>query len=397
MIEKEIAEIKRRIKHDKNNITKLKGCYVSEKKQISAEFSQVVGLLSLEESENIFKILKKTLSGSLGKNLIDISFTTDQVSDSEEHKLLMKLRDSELEDEEALHALYEKIIASFPTDENYIIFLGCDKYDVPNRSKNDEEMVDDSDEVFRYILCSVCPVKLTKTGIGFFAADSSFRNIGADMAISSPEIGFMFPSFDDRSTNIYNALFYTRSTGDDYKEAAELIFNTEYPMPAQEQKENFRALVAETGDANCSYEFVQSVHEHITEMIDEYKNSKSEEPLVLGKNEVKRVLEDCGADEESIESFDEKYEAAFGEKAEISPINLIDPNQFEVKTPDVTIKVKPDKSYMLETRIIDGVKYILVRAEEGVEVNGVGIRIAAEEKAEEAASAEPENSDIDND
>ena len=379
MTEKEIAEIKRRINHDKNNITKLYGCYVSDKKEIKTEFVQTVGLLSLEQSETLFKILKKTLSGSLGKNLLDISFTTEQVSDSEEHKLLMKLRDSELEDAEARHAIYEKIINSFSCDDSYIIFLGCDKYDVPNRSKNDEEMEDDSDEMFRYILCSVCPVKLTKAGIGFSAADNTFRNIGADMAISAPEIGFMFPSFDDRSTNIYNALYYTKSTGDDYKETADILFNAEFPMPAQEQMENFRALIAETADKDCSYEFVQSVHDHISEMIEEHKTSKQEEPLRLGKNEVKRVLEDCGASEENISSFDEKYDMAFGEKTEISPMNIIDKGHFEVKTPDVTIKVKPEKSYLLETRMIDGVKYVLVRAEEGVEVNGVGIKISDDE------------------
>lgn len=380
MTEKEIAEIRRRIKYDKNNITKLYGCYVSDKKEIKTEFVQTVGLLSLEESETLFKILKKTLSGSQGKNLIDIAFTTQQVGESEEHKLLMRLRDTDLDDIEARHTLYQKIIESFPTDDNYIIFLGCDKYDVPDRSKNDEEMDDASQEMFRYILCSVCPVKLTKSGIGFFAADNTFRNIGADMAISSPEIGFMFPSFDDRSTNIYNALFYTRSIGDDYKNAAESIFNTEYPMPAQEQKENFRTLIAETADRECSYEFVQSVHDHLSEMIETHKNSKQEEPLMLGKKDVKRVLEDCGASDENISSFDEKYDTAFGEKTEISPMNIIDTRQFEVKTPDVTIKVKPEKSYLLETRIINGVKYVLVRAEEGVEVNGVGISIAQDEE-----------------
>ncbi len=374
MTEKEISEIKRRIKYDKNNITKLYGCYVSDKKEIKSEFTQTVGLLSLEESETLFKILKKTLSGSIGKNLIDIEFKTEQVSDGEEHKLLMRLRDTELDDSEARHTLYEKIINSFPTDDNYIIFLGMDKYDVPNRSKNDEEMTDDSDEIFRYILCSVCPVKLTKSGIGFFAADNTFRNIGADMAISSPEIGFMFPSFDDRSTNIYNALYYTRSIGDDYKQVAESLFNTEYPMPAQEQKETFRTLISETADSECSYEFVQSVHDHLTEMIDDHKNRREEEPLLLGKKDVRRVLEDCGASDDNIQLFDEKYDSAFGEKTAISPLNIIDPRQFEVRTPDVTIKVKPDKSYLLETRVIDGVKYVLVRAEEGVEVNGVGIR-----------------------
>ena len=386
MTENEIAEIRKRIKYDKNNMTVLKGCYVSTKKEIMTEFSQTVGLLSLEENETLFKILKKTLSGRPGRNLMDICFTTEQVADSEEHKLLMRLRDSELEDEEALHTLYQKIIDSFPTDDTFMIFVGCDKYDVPNKSKNDEEMPDDSDEVFRYILCSVCPVKLTRSGLGFSTADQEFHNVGADMAISAPEIGFMFPAFDDRSTNIYNALFYTKSPGDDYKAAAEALFCTEYPMPAQEQKENFRTLIAETAADDCSYEFVQSVHEHISDMIDEHKTTKQEEPLLLGKKDVKRVLEDCGASDENIASFDEKFDAAFGEKAEISPLNLIDPKQFEVKTPDVTIKVSPEKSYLLETRVIEGTRYVLIRAEEGVEVNGVGIKIDSPESAQETVS-----------
>ena len=386
MTENEIAEIRKRIKYDKNNMTVLKGCYVSTKKEIMTEFSQTVGLLSLEENETLFKILKKTLSGRPGRNLMDICFTTEQVADSEEHKLLMRLRDSELEDEEALHTLYQKIIDSFPTDDTFMIFVGCDKYDVPNKSKNDEEMPDDSDEVFRYILCSVCPVKLTRSGLGFSTADQEFHNVGADMAISAPEIGFMFPAFDDRSTNIYNALFYTKSPGDDYKAAAEALFCTEYPMPAQEQKENFRTLIAETAADDCSYEFVQSVHEHISDMIDEHKTTTQEEPLLLGKKDVKRVLEDCGASDENIASFDEKFDAAFGEKAEISPLNVIDPKQFEVKTPDVTIKVSPEKSYLLETRVIEGTRYVLIRAEEGVEVNGVGIKIDSPESAQETVS-----------
>ena len=383
MTENEISEIRRRIRHDKNNIMTLKGCFVSGQKEITAEFSQTVGLLSLEESETLFKILKKTLSGRPERNLINISFSTDQVGDSEEHRLLMRLRDSELGDTEALHELYGRIMSSFVTDESYMIIIGCDKYDVPNRSKNDEEMPDDSDEVFRYVLCSVCPVKLTKSGIGFFAADCQFRNVGADMALCAPEVGFMFPSFDDRATNIYNALFYTKSAGDDYKAVAEELFHTEYPMPAQEQKETFRTLIAETADKDCSYEFVQSVHEHISDMIEDHKNSHQEEPLMIGKRDVKRVLEDCGATDESISGFDERYNAAFGEKTELSPMNIIDKGHFEVKTPDVTIKVSPDKSYLLETRIIDGTKYVLVRAEEGVEVNGVGIRFAQNEEAEQ--------------
>lgn len=373
MTEKEVAEIRRRFKPDKNNIVKLKGCYVSDKKEIIAEFTQSLSLLSLEESESLFKILKKTLSGAIGKDLNNIEFSAAQVSDGEEHGLLMKLRDSELGDEDAVKALYEKIMISYHTDTNYLILLVSDVYDIPRKDKNDEQLDDASEEVFKYFLCSICPVKLTRSGLGFSVLDNSFRNIGADTAVNAPEMGFMFPAFNDRSTDIYSVLYYTRSTSENYKEVADLLFNTFIPMPAAEQKETFRNLIAETVEKDRSYEFVQSVHDHLSEMIEEHKTNKRPEPLVLGKKDVKRVLENCGADEKDIVTFEEKYDTSFGEKTELHPQNIIDPKQFEVKTPDVTIKVNPERSYMLETKMIDGVKYIMIRAEEGVEVNGVSI------------------------
>lgn len=376
MNEKEIAEIRKRLKHDKNNITKLYGCYVSANKEIKNEFVQTVGLIPLETNEMLFNMIKKTLSGRIGRNLHDISFRTEQVGTSEEHQLLMTLRDSELQNETAVHELYEKIVNSYPTDENYLILLGCDSYDLSNFSKNDETMEDDSTEVFRYIICCVCPVKLTRTMLGFSNADNTFGNIGADNSVSAPEIGFMFPAFDDRSTNIYNAVYYTKSADENYETVTDTLFNTEVLMPAAEQKETFQSLIAETAGDDCNYELMQNVHEHITEMIAEHKNTKADEDLSVGKTEIKKILSDCGVSEDHISKFDENYDNSFGEKTSFNPQNIIDEKNFEIKTPDVTIKVKPDKSYLLETKVIDGVKYVMVRAEEGVEVNGVKINIA---------------------
>ena len=376
MNEKEIAEIRKRLKHDKNNITKLYGCYVSANKEIKNEFVQTVGLIPLETNEMLFNIIKKTLSGRIGRNLHDISFKTEQVGASEEHKLLMTLRDSELQNETALHELYEKIVNSYPTDEAYLILLGCDSYDLSNVSKNDEVMEDDSTEVFRYIICCVCPIKLTRTILGFSNADNTFGSVGADNSVSAPEIGFMFPAFDDRSTNIYNAVYYTRSSDENYQTVTDTLFNTEVLMPASEQKETFQSLIAETAGDDCNYELMQNVHEHITEMIAEHKNTKADEDLSVGKVEMKKILTDCGVSEENISKFDENFDNSFGEKTSFNPQNIIDEKNFEIKTPDVTIKVKPDKSYLLETKVIDGVKYVMVRAEEGVEVNGVKINIA---------------------
>lgn len=370
MTEKEISEIKRRFKFDRSSISKIYGCYISGK-EILSQFTIPIGLFPEEKADPIFKLLKKTLSGSLGKNLLDIAFSTEQVSNSEEHKLLMSLRESELENPEILTQFYEKILGSYITEESYLVLLALDKYDVPKFSKNDD--MEESEEIFKYLLCSVCPVKLTKQGLGFSVSENNFMSIGAQTAVNAPEIGFLFPAFDDRSANIYNALYYTKSASENHPEFIESIFHTEIMMPAEEQKEAFRSLVAEAAETSCNYEFVQSVHGAITEMIDEHKSSKDPEPLLIGKNDVKRVLTACGATEEEMETFEEKFNSSFGERAEIPPQNIIDAKQFEVKTGHAVLKIEPEYSHIVDTRIIDGVKYIMVRADE-VEVNGIRIK-----------------------
>ena len=210
MNEKEISEIRRRFRHDKSNIQKIRGCYVNEKGEIISEFDQSLSLMSEADSESLLKIIKRTLSGSIGKNLIDIEFTTQQVCDSEEHKLLMDLRETELENDDLVQQLYEKIIKTIKFDGNYLILLAFDKYDIPVIRKDGFGKEDESDEIFAYYLCSICPVKQIKSALGFYASENEFRNIRQDYVVSAPELGFMFPAFDDRSANIYNALYYTK-------------------------------------------------------------------------------------------------------------------------------------------------------------------------------------------
>lgn len=377
MTDKEFAEIKKRFKPEKSNITNVRGCYVNTTKEIVSRFQIPVTLLPDEQKEWLFKLLKKTITGSVGRNLMNIDFSTDQVENGEEHKLLMAIRDSGLEDEELLGQLYEKIVESFPTDENYLILIAYDPYDVPSFSKNDENL-EDSTEVFRYFVCSVCPVKITKTALGFSTADNTFRNIGSDLAVTPPEIGFMFPCFDDRSTNIYNAVFYTKSTKESYPDVVQSLFGTDAQMPAEEQKETFRSLVADATQESRNLEFVQSVHGMISDMITEHKESRDPEPLMLDKNDVKRVLTTCGANAEELEGFDEKFNNGFGERTEIPPQNIIDPKQFELKNSYMTVRVDPQYSFMVDAKVVDGVKYVMIRADEGVEVNGIAIRFDGE-------------------
>ena len=375
MNEKEISEIRRRFRPDRSGISHIRGCYVNENREIVSQFDQSLGLMSQEESEKLLAILRRTLSGTLGKNLADITFSTQQVVDSEEHRLLMALRGSSLADEEAVQALFQRVISSLTLEGNYLILLAHDTYDVPYRAKDGERMDDASDQVFSYILCSICPVKLTKPALSYHVRENEFHNRRADWLVSPPELGFLFPAFDDRSTNLYNALYYTRDSGENHPELVEAVFRREAPMPAAAQKETFQTLLSDTLADECSCEVVQAVHDQLCELVEEHRERKEAEPLTLSKGAVKCVLKSCGVSDSHVEEFALRYDDAFGADMALSPRNLVE-KQIEVCTPDVVIKVSPERSDLVDTRVIDGVKYILIRADEGVEVNGVPVHIA---------------------
>ena len=376
MNEREIAEIRRRFRPDRSNITHVRGCYVNEKREIVSEFYQSVALLPQAESEELLTILKRTLSGTIGKNLIDITFDTRQVADSDEHRLLMALRSSSLNDTNAVHDFFQRAIQALTLEGNYLILLTCDTYDIPYKGKDGEAFDEASSEVYSYILCSVCPVKLTKPALSFHAYENAFCHLSTDYVVSPPELGFLFPAFDDRSTNLYNALYYCKNSGENYKGFVDAIFHSPIPMPAAAQKETFQSILGDALEEDCRYEVVQAVQDQLCGLIEEHKQSKEREPLVVSRNAVRQVLTGCGVSEAHADTFSEKYDEAFGPDAKLSPRNLVDAKQTEVRTPDVKIQVNPQRGDLVETRIIDGERYILIRAGEGVEVNGVPVRIS---------------------
>ncbi len=381
MNDKEIGEIRRHLRRDRSNMTAIYGCYVNAQKEIISEFSQSLGIMPENESEKYFALLKRTLSGTLGKNLIDISFKTSQVAGSPEHQLLMDLRQTRLKDDELRRSFYQKIIDSVSFEDNYLILLGCDSYDVPFKSKDDSTQADQSEEVYTYLVCAICPVKQTKPNLHYVAEEKLFHDGAMAQMVSAPQLGFLFPAFDNRATNIYNALFYSRDIKDGHDTFIETIFNTAVPKPAAEQKQSFEALLSASLDDECGMEVVQEVHNQLRQRIEMHKESKVPEPLMISKEDVKQVLKDCGVSEAHMAKFSVDYDEAFGFEAELHPRNIIDDKHFEIKTPDVSIKVAPDRSDLIETRVIGGVKYILICADENVEVNGVSIQINDKEPA----------------
>ena len=385
MNDKEVSEIRRHLRRDRSNITALYGCYVNDNKEIISEFRQSTAIMPENESDKYFALLRRTLSGSLGKNLIDITFKTSQVAGAPEHKLLMDLRQTKLGDDELRMSFYQKIIDSVVIEGSYLILVGCDSYDVPFKAKDDSTQNDQSDETYTYLICTLCPVKQTKANLHYVPEEKLFHDGAMHQMVAAPALGFLFPAFDNRATNIYNALYYTHDIKVSQDALIETLFNTPVPQPAAEQKKSFEALLTTSLGDECSLDVVQTVHDQLCQRIELHKESKVPDPLMISKEDVKEVLTACGVSEEHVAKFSVDYDEVFGFEADLHPKNIIDNKHFELKTPDVVIKVDPARSDLIETRIIGGMKYIMICADEDVEVNGVSIHIAEEEK-EPAAS-----------
>ena len=381
MNEKEVGEIRRRQRRDRSNMTAVFGCYVNENREIISQFRQSTGIMPENEADKYFGLLRKTLSGGLGRNLIDITFKTAQVAGSPEHKLLMDLRSSRLENEEIREEFLKKVIDTVSLEGNYLILMGCDSYVVHFKSKDDALQPDSAEETYQYILCAVCPVKQTKATLHYVPEEKLFHDGAMLQQVGPPAVGFLFPAFDNRATNIYNALYYTRDVKSSQESFVEAVFNAPIPMPAAEQKKSFEALLQTSLGEQCSLDVVQNVHDQLCQRMELHKESKVPEPLTVGKEDVKEVLSACGVSEEHVAKFSVDYDAVFGFEAELHPKNIIDSKHFEIQTPDVVIKVDPTRSDLIETRIIGGVKYIMICADENVEVNGVSIQIQDQEAA----------------
>ena len=387
MNQKELREIRKRFTLDKDSISHVYGCYVNAAKDIVARMDMSMGLMEQEEAELYLKLLKKSISGTLGKNLLDIEFSTKQVEDSDEHRLLQALRQSHLRDEDMRELFYKRVIESLDFgDDSYVILLASDSYDIPFKGRDDELWEEGSNEVFDYIICCICPVKDARASLRYFAEEQNFRGASSGHVLGNPELGFMFPSFDDRSTNISNALYYSRGLVDIHHEFIDGIFHIEKsPMSAGAQQHAFTDVLCESLGEDCSLDVVKAVHGQIRQQLLVHKESKDPEVPELFVEDLDDVLKHSGVPEEKVEIFNEACRKEFGDQSILNPINVMESKKFEMKTPEVKITVDPEYTYLITTQEIDGSQYLLIPAGEGVTVNGIDISVGdGEEEPEEA-------------
>ena len=376
MNQKELGEIRRRFRPDHNNIRHIYGCYVNTSKEIITSFDESLSLLSQTETEKYLGLSKKSLSGALGRNLLDISFATKEVMDGEAYRLLSQLRKTELQDaslrEEFCRCIVDKLDME---DRNYLILMAFDVYDVPHYGKDGQLDEDSGGDSYKYLVCCVCPVKEGKAELGYAPEEKRFHSAAIGQAVAAPELGFLFPAFDGRAANIYNALFYTRDTGKGHEDFVDAVFRTQAPIPAGRQKELFGEILGQSLEEDCSFDVVQAVHEQLSERMTIHKESKDPEPLTLTDREMGDILENSGVSPEHAEAFCRRCEEELGRDTPLRPANISSPNRMEIQTPEVKISVDPKNSHLIQTRVIDGHKYILISADAGVELNGLAVEI----------------------
>ena len=372
MIKQEISEIKKLFTERNCSITRICGCYVDGEKNKKTELKQAFLALPEEEMFKYFEILRKSLSGTIGKNLLNLEFPLESESEGGTQEFLLRLLDSKLRDDALLEQFYDRIIESYEYVGNYLILLIHDAYDIPGRTKDGAELDDASDEVYEYILACICPVDLSKTGLSYNATENIFQNRLRDWVVGMPDTAFLFPAFNDRSADIHSTLYYSKDAAELKDDFIDKVLGCPLPLPADCQKEAFQALVEEVMGDNCSVEAVKNIHYELTEVVQEHKEDP--EPVVLDKNKVKTIFAKSGLDDDSMDTFDQCYDDTVGPDTELMLDNIYSSRSFEVNTPDVTVKVKPERTDLVETKVIDGRQCLVIDLQGTAEVNGVTVK-----------------------
>ena len=381
MNKKEVLEIRKQFTPANCAITRIAGCYVDHEKNKKMESKSAFLSLPEEEAFKYFDIFKKTLSGTMGKNMLNMEFPIDQEMPGGTQEFLMKLKASKLEDDMLLEEFYDKVIATYEYAENYYIILIHAMYDVPGRSSDNLEMFDASDEVYEYLVCSICPVSLSKAGLSYTAESNCIQDRIRDWVVDMPDKGFLFPAFNDRSTDIHGVLYYTKKSEDLQPELIEQLLGARMPMSANTQKETFQMLIEDTLGEDGDYETIRNIHDTLNDMIEEHK--EEQEPLQLDKTDVRKVFEKSGVSSEKMECFDQNYEETAGEKTSLLATNITETKKFQIETPDIVIKVNPERADLIETRVIDGRQCLVIAVDDHIEVNGVNVRTLKRKKSTE--------------
>ena len=361
MNKKEILEIRKSLTRENCAITRICGCYVNHEKEILFETKNAFLALPDEEAFKYHDIFKHTLSGTIGKNLLDIEFPLNQESEGGTQEFLLKLRNSKLLDDDLINQFYNTIIQNFDYPENYYIILVHSAYDVPGKTNDGFENFDASDEVFDHILCSICPVKLSKAGLSYDTVNNTISERNRDWLVEAPINGFLFPAFNDRATDIHSILYYSKNPAVLGDSLIDSLVGSEIPISSPNQKILFNSIIEETFTESCDYETIRNIHETINDIIEE--NKENPEPVRFSKEEVRKIFEEAGVEEANIVSYEKAFVESAGENTVLQASNITE-TKFNISTPDIVIKVNPARTDLIESRIIDGRQCLVIAVDD---------------------------------
>lgn len=374
MNKKEINEIKKQFTPERCTITRICGCYVDGDKNKKTELAQTFLTLTEEENFKYFSIFKGTLSGTIGKNLYNMEFPNEQEAEGGTQEFLMRLKNSKLENDEIVEEFYDKVISTYNYEENYYIILVYGVYDVPGQTSDGIENEDASDYVYDYVLCSICPVKLTEAGLCYNEKTNNIESRIRDWLVAAPVHGFLFPAFNDRSTDVHGLLYYTKNSELMQEDFIDQTLGCAAPLSYKAQQETFQDIIENSLGEQCDFKTVKTIHENLNEYVEARKDAP--EPPELDKMEMRKLLEDSGVKTETIATFDEAFDTIVSneDKPKFTASTVASTKSFDIKMPDVVIKVKPERTDLVETKMIDGRQYIVIEVNDSVEVNGINIR-----------------------
>ncbi|MDE5777837.1 MAG: DUF4317 domain-containing protein [Lachnospiraceae bacterium] len=374
MNKKEINEIKKQFTPERCTITRICGCYVDGDKNKKTELAQTFLTLTEEENFKYFSIFKGTLSGTIGRNLYNMEFPNEQEAEGGTQEFLMRLKNSKLENDEIVEEFYDKVISTYNYGENYYIILVYGVYDVPGQTSDGIENEDASDYVYDYVLCSICPVKLTEAGLCYNEKTNNIESRIRDWLVAAPVHGFLFPAFNDRSTDVHGLLYYTKNSELMQEDFIDQTLGCAAPLSYKAQQETFQDIIENSLGEQCDFKTVKTIHENLNEYVEARKDAP--EPPELDKMEMRKLLEDSGVKTETIATFDEAFDTIVSneDKPKFTASTVASTKSFDIKMPDVVIKVKPERTDLVETKMIDGRQYIVIEVNDSVEVNGINIR-----------------------
>lgn len=417
MNKKEVMEIKRRLKKESCTFTRLCGCYVDAEKNKVVNFGQTFLNLEDEEFYKYLEIAKKVLSGNIGNNLLTLDIPLEEEAAGGRQQFLMGLRESKLKSEELIDRFYDLVIDSYDYAGNYLILVFHDAYDVMTRT-TDNNKLDESEEVYEYLLCAICPVSLSKPGLGYRADENRIGPRIRDWVVGVPDTGFVFPAFNDRTTDIHSLLFYTRDTKEPHSEFMENGLGCGSKRTATEQKNLFSHIVKHAlgDDDENSNEVLLDLQQKMSDYMEEQDVLFDEETgVILEGDELEKLMSDTGISDDAASSIKEAYKENFSDQMpEVA--HLIDQKSLEanarvreeealraeveelkqqvalhqsfgndtaddpddtIKTYDVILRVKPEKVPQIKSQMIDGQKCLVIPMDENehAAVNGINTTV----------------------